>query len=161
MEFIIDEGSQPATQERQIVPAGVREMVIKHAEEGPNEYKVCDINPEGMCLKLRLATVSGDYKFVFHDIPRHLSWMAKQLAEAVGIQAAGGTLSLEPDALVGLPVTVEISHYTSKAGNVSAVVKRYVAAEPAKKATPAVKASKPRTQAAKVTASLEADEIPF
>jgi hypothetical protein len=156
MDFIIqDEQSQPVTMEREIVPAGVHEMTIKHAEEGPNEYKVTDTNPDGMCLKLRLATASGNHKFVFDDIPKHLGWRAKQLADAVGVAAAGGKVSLEPDALVGAAVTVEVSHYTSKSGKVSAVVKRYVPCE----AKPQPKA-KPRTVAARV-ATASTDDIPF
>lgn len=156
MEFIIqDEQSQPVMQERDIVPAGVHEMVIKHAEEGPNQYKTSDENPDGMCLKLRLATVSGNYKFVFDDIPRHLAWRAKQLADAAGVKQVGGKLSLDPGVLIGVPVVVEVSHYTSKAGKVSAVVKKYVVA------SGVVKPAKPKTQAAKVTAALSADEVPF
>lgn len=160
MDFIIeDEQSQTITYEREIVPAGVHDMVIKHAEEGPNEYKTSDINPDGTCLKLRLATANGNHKFVFDDIPKHLGWRAKQLAEAVGLKPVGGKLSLVPDALVGVQVTVEVSHYTSKAGKVSAVVKRYVDAQP-QAAKPADKA-KPKTVAAKITASLPGDDVPF
>jgi hypothetical protein len=156
MDFIIqDEQSQPVTMEREIVPVGVHDMTIKHAEEGPNEYKVTDTNPDGMCLKLRLATASGNYKFVFDDIPKHLGWRAKQLADAVGVTAAGGKVSLEPDALVGATVTVEVSHYTSKSGKVSAVAKRYVPCE----AKPQPKA-KPRTVAARA-ATASTDDIPF
>ena len=132
-------------------------MTIKHAEEGPNEYKRSDENPHGMCLKLRLATSSGNHKFVFDDIPAHLGWRAKQLADAAGVQPVNGKISLSPDGLLGLAVTVEVSHYTSKAGKVSAVVKRYVAAATSK---PVAKA-KPRTVAAKITATLPADDVPF
>ena len=154
MDFIIEDvQSQPLTMEREIVPAGVHEMVIKHAEEGPNEYKRSDENPDGMCLKLRLATSAGNHKFVFDDIPAHLGWRAKQLADAAGVQPVNGKISLVPDDLVGLAVTVEVSHYTSKAGKVSAVVKRYVAAQP-QAAKP-----KPRTVAAKIAATT--DDIPF
>jgi hypothetical protein len=129
-------------------------MVIKHAEEGPNEYKRSDENPDGQCLKLRLATSSGNHKFVFDDIPKHLGWRAKQLADAAGIQAANGRISLNSEDLVGLAVTVEVSHYTSKAGKVSAVVKRYVAAQ-----TPAAKPkAKPK---AAVVAKSGGDDIPF
>lgn len=158
MDFIIDdEQSQAVMQERELVPAGVHEMTIKHAEEGPNEYKRSDENPDGMCLKLRLATSSGNHKFVFDDIPAHLGWRAKQLADAAGVQPVNGKISLSPDGLLGLAVTVEVSHYTSKAGKVSAVVKRYVAAAAPK---PVAKA-KPRTVAAKITATLPADDVPF
>jgi len=155
MDFIVeDQQSQPAMMERDIVPAGVHDMVIKHAEEGPNEYKRSDENPDGQCLKLRLATSSGNHKFVFDDIPKHLGWRAKQLADAAGIQAANGRISLNAEDLVGLAVTVEVSHYTSKAGKVSAVVKRYVAAQ-----TPAAKPkAKPK---AAVVAKSGGDDIPF
>lgn len=155
MDFIIsDEQSQPAVMERDIVPAGVHHMVIKHAEEGPNEYKRSDENPNGMCLKLRLATTDGNYKFVFDDIPQHLGWRAKQLADAAGVLASGAKVSLQPDTLVGLELAVEVSHYTSKAGKLSAVVKRYVASQQ-QAAKPAVK-----PKSAKVAATTT-DDIPF
>jgi len=156
-----DAPPQPTT-ERQMMPAGRHTMEIKHAEEGPNEYKRSDENPDGMCLKLRLSDLDGRYKFVFDDLPqaKSLAWRAKQLASALGITATGETLSLEPSTLVGRTVSVEISHYTSKSsGKVSAVVKKYLDASPTTdkpKAAPA-----PRTQAAKITASLAPDDIPF
>lgn len=159
MEFVIEEDQgQTAMLEREIVPAGVHRMSIKHCEEGPNQYKTSDENPEGLCIKLRLATVDGNYRFVFDDIPKHLGWRAKQLAEAVGILPVGGRLSIEPDDLAGQVVNVEISHYTSKAGKVSAVVKRYVPSS-AMAAAPANPATKPKTQ--KVAALGPADDIPF
>ena len=160
MEFVIqDDQSQAATMERDIVPAGVHQMIVKHAEEGPNEYKRSDENPTGMCLKLRLATTDGNYKFVFDDIPQHLGWRAKQLADAVGVLASGAKVSLQPDSLVGIELTVEVSHYTSKAGKVSAVVKKYVAAQQ-QAAKPAAKA-RPKTVAAKITAAMPEDDVPF
>jgi len=157
MDFVIeDEMSQPPMVEREIVPAGQHRMTIKHCEEGPNQYKTSDENPEGQCIKLRLSTVDGMYKFVFDDIPKHLGWRAKQLAEALAIVPVGGRLSLKPEELVGQVVNVEISHYTSKAGKVSAVVKRYV---PATAGAAEQKKSRPRPQ--KVAVSGPADDIPF
>lgn len=161
MEFVVqDEQMQPVSMEREIVPAGVHEMTIKHAEEGPNEYKVTDENPEGLCLKLRLATGNAGHKFVFGDIPKHLGWRAKQLADALGLAPVGGKISLEPESLVGMALTVEVSHYTSKAGKVSAVVKRYVPAQAQQPAKPAAAKSKARTAAARLT-SETTDDIPF
>lgn len=158
MDFVIEEDQGPtAMLEREIVPAGVHRMTIKHCEEGPNQYKTSDENPEGLCIKLRLATVDGNYRFVFDDIPKHLGWRAKQLAEAVGILPVSSRLSLQPDELVGQVVNVEISHYTSKAGKVSAVVKRYVPASAAA-AAPAKTVSKPRPPK---VATGPADDIPF
>lgn len=165
MDFVIqDDQSQSTTQERDIVPAGVHEMVIKHVEEGPNEYKTSDENPEGLCLKLRLATSQGNYRFVFDDIPKHLGWRAKQLAESLGIEAVDGKISLDPGSIEGLTLSAEISHYTSKAGKVSAVVKKYL--PPVQQAKPASKpaskpARKPAPVAVQVTNAASDDDIPF
>lgn len=162
MDFMIDDDYSTATQtmqDREIVPAGVHTMTIVNVEEGPNEYKRSDANPDGLCIKLRLST--GAYKFIFDDIPMHLGWRAKQLAEAVGILPVGGKLSLTPDDLADKAVTVEVSHYTSKAGKVSAVVKRYLPAT----ATPAASAPKRQTLPQKAAATFKAaaggDDIPF
>lgn len=159
MDFTIaDETQQVVAIDRDIVPAGVHTMTIRHAEEGPNQYKTSDENPHGLCLKLRLSTVEGDYKFVFDDIPKHLGWRAKQLAEAVGIIAVGEKLSLAPDDLVDQVVQVEISHYTSKAGKVSAVVKRYVSQSAAK---PVAKAKTAKFVKRVAELSSATDDIPF
>jgi hypothetical protein len=151
-----DEQTQTVNIERDIVPAGVHTMTIRHAEEGPNQYKTSDENPQGLCLKLRLATNTGDYRFVFDDLPKHLGWRAKQLADALGVAANGATVSLDPDSLVGRELTVEVSHYTSKAGKTSAVVKKYVKASGTPK--PAMQ-SKPRSVAPRFEEG--SDAIPF
>ena len=156
MDFVIEEQqTETMTREREMVPAGKHAMRIRSAKEEPNEYKRSDANPEGDCLKLCLATVEGDYKFVWHDIPKDLGWLAANLADALGIKAIDGRLSLSPDEIEGQILTVEISHYTSKAGKASAVVKRYVplnvAAKPA--------AIKPNPKP--VVERLPGDDIPF
>lgn len=156
MDFIIEEDFAAATaQERDIVPAGTHRMVIRSAEEGPNEYKTSETNPEGQCLKLRLATVDGNYRFVFDDLPKHLGWRAANLADALGIKPVGERLTLTPDDCREQIVTVEISHYTSKAGKTSAVVKRYVPQSVAEKAKPATIRTKP------AVAATAGDDIPF
>jgi hypothetical protein len=143
------------THERAIVPPGRHEMFVKLCEEGTNEYKRHETNPHGNCLKLRLATVEGDHKFVFDDIPHHLGWRAANLADALGIKPVDGRLSLTPSDIEGQTLVVEISHYTSKAGKTSAVVKRYVPATVAAK-PPAIKPNpKP------VVERLPGDDIPF
>jgi len=157
MEFrFTEEQSSPAPTERQIVPAGIHEMEIVHAEEGPNQYKVTEANPEGMCLKLRLKL--ADYKFVFHDIPQHLGWMAKRLAAAIGPEPDGQTVSLEPDDLIGKVVQVKVDHYTSKVGRLSAVVDKYLPAPESKK--PAAKRTR-NTSAVALADEKFDDDIPF
>jgi hypothetical protein len=156
MDFVIEEQTaETMTREREMVPAGKHVMKIRSAKEEPNEYKRSDANPNGDCLKLCLSTVEGDYKFVWHDIPKDLGWIAANLADALGIKAIDGKLSLSPDEIEGQVLTVEISHYTSKAGKTSAVVKRYVPANVADK--PAAMKATPKP----VVERLPGDDIPF
>jgi hypothetical protein len=157
MDFLIEEQqTETVTREREMVPPGKHVMKIRSAKEEPNEYKRSDANPAGDCLKLCLSTVEGDYKFVWHDIPKDLGWIAANLADGLGIKAIDGRLSLSPDEIEGQVLTVEISHYTSKKGNVSAVVKRYVPAAAAAK-PPAIKA----TPKPPPVERLPGDDIPF
>lgn len=145
-------------EERTIVPVGTHTAVIKKAEEGPNQWKVDETsNPDGICLKLRLAV--GNHKFIFHDLPKHLPWMAKQLADALGIVPEGNTLRVVPSEIEGREVTVEVVHYTSKSGNVSAVVKKYVPLV-AKPAAPK-RQTLPQKAAATFRAATGGDDIPF
>ena len=160
MDFKITDDAQQTTTtaDREIVPAGVHLMEIREASEGPNQYKTCDENPNGDCLKLRLVTNSGNYQFVFDDIPQHLGWRAKQLAAACGQDVASGVLSLDPADLVGRVIEVEVSHYTAKAsGKTRAVVKKYLPAKPGAASKPKVA----RAPVARVTTSLTEDAIPF
>lgn len=145
-------------EERTIVPVGTHTAVIKKAEEGPNQWKVDETsNPDGICLKLRLAI--GNYKFVFHDLPKHQPWLAKQLADALGIVPEGNTLRVVPEDIEGREVTVDVVHYTAKSGNVSAVVKRYVPLD----AKPAAQKRQtlPQKAAATFKAAAGSDDIPF
>jgi hypothetical protein len=151
--------------DRPIVPAGVRVMTIIAAEEGPNQYKISDDNPEGTCLKLRLADSNGGYRFVFDDLPQQLAWRAVQLAESLGIKPVNGALVLTPGELMNRELAVELSHYTSKAGKISAVVKRYLPPDAGLLSSDAIAAATPKatrqTTAQRITAALPDDEIPF
>jgi hypothetical protein len=147
------------TEERDIVPAGIHVATINKAEEGPNQWKVDETsNPDGLCLKLRLAV--GRHRFIFHDLPKHQPWLAKQLADALGIVPDGNTLRVVPEEIEGREVTVEVVHYTSKAkGTVSAVVKKYLPMA-AKPAAPK-RQTLPQKAAASFKAAAGSDDIPF
>jgi hypothetical protein len=147
------------TEERDIVPAGIHVATINKAEEGPNQWKVDETsNPDGLCLKLRLAV--GRHRFIFHDLPKHQPWLAKQLADALGIVPEGNTLRVVPEEIEGREVTVEVVHYTSKAkGTVSAVVKKYLPA--AAKPTFPKRQTLPQKAAATFKAAAGSDDIPF
>ena len=145
-------------EERTIVPVGTHVATIKKAEEGPNQWKTDETsNPDGICLKLRL--VVGNHKFIFHDLPKHQPWLAKQLADALGIVPEGNTLRVVPEDIEGREVTVEVTHYTAKSGNVSAVVKKYVPLV-AKSSAPK-RQTLPQKAHAAFKASAGSDDIPF
>jgi hypothetical protein len=145
-------------EERTIVPVGTHVATIKKAEEGPNQWKTDETsNPDGICLKLRL--VVGNHKFIFHDLPKHQPWLAKQLADALGIVPEGNTLRVVPSEIEGREVTVKVTHYTSKSGNVSAVVNKYVPL--AAKAEAPKRQTLPQKAAATFKAAAGADDIPF
>ena len=146
------------SEERTIVPVGTHVATIKKAEEGPNQWKTDETsNPDGICLKLRL--VVGNHKFIFHDLPKHQPWLAKQLADALGIVPEGNTLRVVPSEIEGREVTVEVTHYTAKSGNVSAVVKKYVPLA-AKSAAPK-RQTLPQKAHAAFKSAAGADDIPF
>ena len=92
---------------------------------------------------------------MFVDLPKHLGWRAANLADALGIKAVAGRLTLTPDDCREQIVMVEVSHYTSKAGKTSAVVKRYVPQSVAEKAKPATIRTRP------AVAATAGDDIPF
>jgi hypothetical protein len=158
MDFVIEEQpTETVTRERVIVPVGKHVMKIRSAREEPNKYKRSDANPAGDCLNLCLSAVEGDYKFVWHNIPQDLGWIAANLADGLGIKAIDGRLSLSPDEIEGQVLTVEISHYTNeKTGEIKAVVRRYVPATVAAK-PPAIKAT-PKPPPAE---RMPGDDIPF
>ena len=104
MDFLIEEQpTETVTREREMVPPGKHVMKIRSAKEEPNEYKRSDANPAGDCLKLCLSTVEGDYKFVWHDIPKDLGWIAANLADGLGIKAIDGRLVHHPAVAAGDP----------------------------------------------------------
>jgi hypothetical protein len=85
--------------------------------------------------------------------------MGAELAKAIGLEAEGNTLRVSPEAVLGQVVIAMVEHYTSKAGKVSAVIKKYLPGPvPPQAAKPA------RTPAARVRAASPAigsDDIPF
>ena len=144
-------------EEREIVPVGTHKAVIKKAEERCVDWKKSDANPSGECLSLRLAV--GNFQYVFHDIPNDKHWLARQLAEALGIVPEDGTLRIVPREIEGRDLTVDIKHFTNRQGVTKADVKAYVPATNGAKTTPPA-----RTPAAKVKAvspGIGSDDIPF
>jgi hypothetical protein len=147
-------------EEREIVPAGVHRATIKKAEERCVEWKKNDANPSGECLSLRLSV--GNFQYVFADIPSDKAWLARQLAEALGIVSADGTLRIVPGDIEGEEIEVEFKHFTNRQGITKADVKAYVPkATQAAAAPPAKRQTLPQKAAATFRANGGADDIPF
>jgi hypothetical protein len=104
-----------------VAPEGQTEVEIVAARVGIVPWKVCDKNPTGECLQLRLSPGSA-YSFVFVDVPAHFKWLHGVVARAVGLDAA----DLVPDQLIGLRATVEIKHFTKRDGTTMAGVGRWL-----------------------------------
>jgi serine/threonine protein kinase HipA of HipAB toxin-antitoxin module len=147
-------------EEREIVPAGIHRATIKKAEERCVEWKKNDANPSGECLSLRLSV--GNFQYVFADIPSDKTWLARQLAEALGIVAADGTLRIVPGDIEGEEIEVDFKHFTNRQGVTKADVKAYLpkATTPAA-APPAKRQTLPQKAAATFRANGGADDIPF
>jgi hypothetical protein len=146
-------------EEREIVPAGVHRATIKKAEERCVEWKKNDANPSGECLSLRLSV--GNFQYVFADIPSDKTWLARQLADALGIVAADGTLRIVPGDIEGEEIEVEFKHFTNRQGITKADVKAYVPKVTAPAAPPAKRQTLPQKAAAVFKAAAGADDIPF
>lgn len=145
-----------------IVPIGTWDFEVKNATEGPNQYRRSDKNPEGMCLSFRLSALNGTYLFVFVDIPLDKGWIAKQLADAIGLGERGGLLNIGSIDIEGARVRCEIEHYTAKSGKVSAQVKKFLPAVEAEKPVAEQRAPAARSQTAKARAAMtNDDDIPF
>jgi hypothetical protein len=146
-------------EEREIVPAGVHRATIKKAEERCVEWKKNDANPSGECLSLRLSV--GNFQYVFADIPSDKTWLARQLADALGIVAADGTLRIVPGDIEGEEIEVEFKHFTNRQGITKADVKSYVPKVTAPAAPPAKRQTLPQKAAATFRANGGTDDIPF
>ena len=147
---------------RPIVPVGTWDFEVKNASEGPNQRRTSAKNPDGQCLSFRLSALNGSYLFVYVDIPQELSWIAKQLGDAIGFSERGGMVKMDPIDIEGVRVRCEIEHYTNPStGKTSAQVKRFLpaveAVKPEEQKTPAA-----RSQTAKARAAMaNDDDIPF
>lgn len=132
------------------VPEGQAEIEIVAASMGNVPWKVCDANPTGECLRLRLSA-GNQYGFMFDDVPTQLDWLFRVIGDAVGLDAAEVTA----DRLVGLRATVEVKHFTRRDGTTKASVCKWLRHPDAPPRQP--KASKPKAST-KATAYSEARE---
>jgi hypothetical protein len=132
-----DHAPAPTARVYATVPEGQAEVEIVAASMGNVPWKVCDANPTGECLRLRLSA-GNQYGFMFDDVPTQLDWLFRVIGDAVGLDAAEVTA----DRLVGLRATVEVKHFTRRDGTTKAGVSKWLRHPDAPPCQP--KASKPK-----------------
>lgn len=123
-----DPPAPPARTYEPAPPGEYRAEIIK-AERKRVPWKANDANPHGDCVSLRLR-VGPAYGFVFCDVPDDLPWLARAVAQAVGLDGD----ELVPDRLVGREARVLIKNYTRRDGGRKAAVGRWLPATAAKRA---------------------------
>jgi hypothetical protein len=139
------------------LPIGQHKLEIIAASVGDVEWRATTDNPRGECLRLRLSG-GREYGFVFADIPKEKRWLFKALELSLGIEpAADGRIGIGPaESLVGQHARVEIGHYTTRAGETRATVKRWLpmasAAKPAATSAATSAPARCRTQSTKAAA---------
>jgi hypothetical protein len=132
------------------VPEGQVEVEVVAASMGTVPWKVCDANPTGEVIRLRLSA-GHRYGFIFDDVPTHLGWLIRVIGDAVGLAENEVT----PERLIGLRANVEIKHFTKRDGATKASVGKWLRHPDAPPR--AAKASKPKASP-KATAYSEARE---
>lgn len=141
----------PATTERELLPEGTHELLIKDVRLGEQ-------------LEVRLAHEDRRYGWVFCRLPKGASWakaIGRSLVTALGMDDAqwrAAELSDIADRLV----QAELYHKLGRDGRTWVNVRRFLPVE--KPAAPApVKKSPPRTAGEKAmkTAMESSDDIPF
>lgn len=150
--FIDDTTTDAATQERTIVPEGRHTFTIAEAEEGVDR----DGKPR---LSIRLSAVEGRYSFVFVDVYADAVQLARSLAAAVGVSAAGPALTLTPADIRGRRVDAVIFH--NKAGKPKARTFHAADGEPATAAPPTAPPASTSRRTKGPAAPAGADDIPF
>jgi hypothetical protein len=123
-----DQPAQPAREYETAPPGEYRAEIIK-AERRRLPWKVSDTNPHGDCVSLRLR-VGHAFGFVFVDVPDDLRWLARAVAQAVGLDGD----ELDPERLVGREARVLLKHYTRRDGSRKAAVGRWLPAPAADRA---------------------------
>ena len=137
-------GESAAKTERKIAPAGEHVVDVQAATEQFSEFHKCDT------ISMQLSVVVGGFSFVFLDLTPRTTWLAGELADALGIPRIAGEVEIEPYQLVGKRLLIEVGHYTKKDGTTGASVKRIISEE---------QPDKPAAVRQKVV--LASDDIPF
>jgi hypothetical protein len=142
MKFHVGESVVKA--ERKIATAGEHVVDVQAAVEEFSEFHKCNV------IDIQLSVVVGGFSFVFLNLTPRTTWLAGELADALGIPRIDGDVDIEPYQLVGKRLLIEVGHYTKKDGTTGASVKKIISEE---------QPDKPAAVRQKVV--LASDDIPF
>ena len=142
MKFHVGESALKA--ERKIATAGEHVVDVQAAVEEFSEFHKCNV------IDIQLSVVVGGFSFVFLNLTPRTTWLAGELADALGIPRIDGDVEIEPYQVIGKRLLIEVGHYTKKDGTTGASVKRIISEE---------QPDKPAAVRQKV--ALASDDIPF
>ena len=142
MKFHVGESVVKA--ERKIATAGEHVVDVQAAVEEFSEFHKCNV------IDIQLSVVVGGFSFVFLNLTPRTTWLAGELADALGIPRIDGDVDIEPYQLIGKRLLIEVGHYTKKDGTTGASVKRIISEE---------RPDRPAAVRQKVV--LASDDIPF
>jgi hypothetical protein len=146
-----DEPAAPTTTERELLPEGTHELLIK-------EVRVGDL------LEVRLAHEDRRYGWVFCRLPKDASWaktIGRSLVAALGMDDAKWKAA-DPSDVADRLVQAELYHKVGRDGRTWVNVRRFLPVE--KPAAAPIKKSPPRTageKAMKQAMETSSDDIPF
>lgn len=142
MKFHVGESVVKA--ERKIATAGEHVVDVQAAVEEFSEFHKCNV------IDIQLSVVVGGFSFVFLNLTPRTTWLAGELADALGIPRIDGDVEIEPYQVIGKRLLIEVGHYTKKDGTTGASVKRIISEE---------QPDKPAAVRQKVVPA--SDDIPF
>lgn len=137
-------GESVSKVERKIATAGEHVVDVQAAVEEFSEFHKCNV------IDIQLSVVVGGFSFVFLNLTPRTTWLAGELADALGIPRIDGDVDIEPYQVIGKRLLIEVGHYTKKDGTTGASVKRIISEE---------QPDKPAAVRQKVV--LASDDIPF
>ena len=101
---------------------------IKKVEWVNSPYSITEYNQDGLCLSvwIDIPTNVSQTKRIFDKIAVTSPTKLNELRQAVGLKPVAKGEDFDESEITGRQVEVEIDKYTSKAGKVSNIVKRYI-----------------------------------
>jgi len=104
---------------------------VKKVEWVNSPYAITEYNQDGLCLSVWIdIPYDGQTKRIFDKISVTSPTKLNELRQAVGLQPVLKGGDFEESEILGKEIQLEVDRYTSKAGRVSNIVKRYIKQEP-------------------------------